>query len=106
MKSANPPYTRIGLEPPLRQILLFEIIFPTVLLVLGIFTGLLQVLYRAGIIRSTDSRPRVGAKVLHRHRSIFVSSNRLGYNSRRATNLRPLAEIFLRRFLRLDRHLP
>ena len=52
MKSSNPPYTRIGIEPPLRRIILFEIIFPSVLLVLGIFTGLLQVLYRAGIIRS------------------------------------------------------
>ena len=52
MKSAALPYTRITIEPALGRIILFEIIFPTVLLVLGIFTGLLQVLYRAGIIRS------------------------------------------------------
>jgi cytochrome c oxidase subunit 1 len=39
-------------EPALRKIILFEIAFPMVLLVLGIITGLLQVLYRAGIIRA------------------------------------------------------
>jgi cytochrome c oxidase subunit 1 len=52
MKSATLPYTRTAIEPALGKIILFEIIFPSVLLVLGIFTGLLQVLYRAGIIRS------------------------------------------------------
>ena len=52
MKSAALPYTRIAIEPTLGRIILFEIIFPTVLLVLGIITGLLQVLHRAGIIRS------------------------------------------------------
>lgn len=36
----------------LRKIILFEIVFPMILLVIGISTGLLQVLYRAGIIRS------------------------------------------------------
>lgn len=40
------------IEPGLRKIILFEITFPVVLLVLGITTGLLQVLYRAGIIRA------------------------------------------------------
>src|SRR5215468_5837638 len=39
-------------EPALRKIILFEIALPMVLLILGIFTGLLQVLYRAGIIQS------------------------------------------------------
>jgi cytochrome c oxidase subunit 1 len=43
---------RIEIESGLRRIILFEILFPMVLLVLGITTGLLQVLYRAGIIRS------------------------------------------------------
>jgi len=52
MRSAALPYTRIAIEPSLSRIILFEIIFPTILLVLGIFTGLLQVLYRAGVIRS------------------------------------------------------
>ena len=49
--SALPP-ARIDIEPPLRTIILTEIALPMVLLVLGIVTGLLQVLYRAGIIRS------------------------------------------------------
>src|SRR6185369_4253662 len=40
------------IESGLRRIILFEIIFPMLLLVLGITTGLLQVLYRAGVIRS------------------------------------------------------
>lgn len=39
-------------EPALRKIILFEIAFPMVLLMVGILTGLLQVLYRAGIIRA------------------------------------------------------
>src|SRR6476620_10871380 len=39
-------------EPGLRRIILIELIFPTVLLVLGIYHGLMQVLYRAGIIQS------------------------------------------------------
>ena len=39
-------------EPALRKIILFEIAFPMLLLVLGIITGLLQVLYRAGIIQA------------------------------------------------------
>lgn len=52
MKSATLPYTRIDVEPGLRQIILIEVLFPTALLVLGIAAGFLQVLYRAGIIRA------------------------------------------------------
>src|SRR6266545_8044960 len=52
MKSATLPYTRIDIEPGLRQIILIEILFPTVLLVIGIAAGFLQVLYRSGIIRA------------------------------------------------------
>jgi len=44
--------TRTEIEPGLRTIILTEIAFPMVLLILGIATGLLQVLYRAGVIRS------------------------------------------------------
>src|SRR6185369_1140548 len=40
------------IESGLRRIILFEIAFPMLLLILGIATGLLQVLYRAGVIRS------------------------------------------------------
>lgn len=39
-------------ESGLRKIIVIEIVLPMILLVLGISTGLLQVLYRAGIIRS------------------------------------------------------
>jgi cytochrome c oxidase subunit 1 len=52
MRSAAIPYTRIDVEPGLRKIILFEILFPMVLLILGIAMGFLQVLFRAGIIRS------------------------------------------------------
>src|SRR4051795_443524 len=52
MRSAALPYTRIDVEPGLRKIILFEILFPMVLLILGIGMGFLQVLFRAGIIRS------------------------------------------------------
>jgi len=44
--------TRTDIEPGLRKVILIEIAFPMVLLILGIATGLLQVLYRAGVIRS------------------------------------------------------
>lgn len=44
--------TRIAVEPGLRKIILIELLFPMVLLILGITTGFLQVLYRAGIIRA------------------------------------------------------
>ena len=52
MRSVALPYTQTDIEPGLKKIILFEIFFPMVLLVLGIATGFLQVLYRAGIIRS------------------------------------------------------
>ncbi|MGZ8867339.1 MAG: cbb3-type cytochrome c oxidase subunit I [Thermoanaerobaculia bacterium] len=52
MKSPTLPYTSIDVEPGLRKVILFGILFPTVLLVLGIVAGFLQVLYRAGIIRA------------------------------------------------------
>jgi len=52
MRSAALPYTRIDVEPGLRKIILFEILFPMALTILGIAMGFLQVLFRAGIIRS------------------------------------------------------
>ena len=52
MKSIAVAETRLQIEPPLRTIILFEILFPTALLVLGIAMGFLQVLYRSGIIRA------------------------------------------------------
>ena len=45
---------RMEIESGLKRMILIEIIFPIVLLVLGIYHGLLQVLYRAGIIRGTQ----------------------------------------------------
>src|SRR6266545_2699452 len=45
---------RIDIEPGLRRMILIEIIFPMVLLILGIYHGLMQVLYRAGMIRSSQ----------------------------------------------------
>ena len=52
MRSVALPWTRTDVEPGLRKIILIEIVFPMVLLIIGITTGLLQVLYRAGVIRS------------------------------------------------------
>ena len=52
MRSAALPPTRVEIEPGLRKIILFEILFPMVLLILGTAIGFLQVLFRAGIIRS------------------------------------------------------
>jgi len=52
MRSAEHSFTQTNVEPGLRKIILFEILFPMVLLVLGITAGFLQVLFRAGIIRS------------------------------------------------------
>jgi cytochrome c oxidase subunit 1 len=46
------PNEQISIEPGLRKMILIEIVFPIVLLILGIYHGLLQVLYRAGIIRA------------------------------------------------------
>ena len=43
---------RMEIEPSLRRMILIELIFPMVLLILGIYHGLMQVLYRAGIISS------------------------------------------------------
>ena len=45
---------QIEIEPGLRKMILIEIIFPMVLLILGIYHGLMQVLYRAGMIRSSQ----------------------------------------------------
>lgn len=41
---------RIEIEPGLRKMILIEIIFPVALLILGIYHGLMQALYRAGMI--------------------------------------------------------
>ena len=45
---------KIDIETALRKMILIEIIFPMVLLILGIYHGLMQVLYRAGVIRSSQ----------------------------------------------------
>ena len=45
---------KIDIEPGLRKIVLIEIVFPMILLILGIYHGLMQVLYRAGMIRSSQ----------------------------------------------------
>ena len=53
----DPPsqsYGVAGIEPGLRKMILIEIIFPMILLILGIYHGLMQVLYRAGMIRSSQ----------------------------------------------------
>src|SRR3954470_4309493 len=42
----------LTIEPGLKRMILIELIFPIILLVLGIYHGLMQVLYRAGMIRS------------------------------------------------------
>ena len=52
---------RIEIEPSLRRMILIELIFPMVLLILGIYHGLMQVLYRAGIIQQP---PDVRAGIL------------------------------------------
>src|SRR6476659_10639774 len=39
-------------EPSLKRMILIELIFPMALLILGIYHGLMQTLYRAGMIRS------------------------------------------------------
>src|SRR5450432_525350 len=43
---------RMEIEPSLKRMILIELIFPMVLLILGIYHGLMQTLYRAGIIHS------------------------------------------------------
>ena len=45
---------RIEIEPGLKRMILIELIFPMVLLILGIYHGLMQVLYRAGMIRTPE----------------------------------------------------
>ncbi len=51
----QPPSERkIDVEPGLRRLILIEIIFPMVLLILGIYHGLMQVLYRSGIIHRSQ----------------------------------------------------
>ena len=50
----NASEPKIDIEPGLRKMILIEIIFPMVLLILGIYHGLMQVLYRAGMIRSSQ----------------------------------------------------
>jgi cytochrome c oxidase subunit I len=52
MESPALPPPRVAIESPLKTIILVEIVLPCVLLLLGVSTGLLQVLYRAGIIRA------------------------------------------------------
>jgi cytochrome c oxidase subunit 1 len=44
----------IDIEPGLRRMILIELVFPMVLLILGIYHGLMQVLYRSGIIRRRE----------------------------------------------------
>lgn len=44
--------TASGIEPPLRRMILIELIFPMILLVLGIYHGMMQVLYRSGMIHT------------------------------------------------------
>ena len=45
---------RIEIEPGLRTLILIELILPIILLIFGIYHGLMQELYRAGIIRATS----------------------------------------------------
>src|SRR3954466_802956 len=42
----------LTIEPGLKRMILIELVFPVILLVLGIYHGMMQVLYRAGMIRS------------------------------------------------------
>src|SRR6185295_10535250 len=50
MEFADEP--RLTIEPGLKRMILIELVFPIILLVLGIYHGMMQVLYRAGMIRS------------------------------------------------------
>src|SRR4051812_42599860 len=43
---------RIEIEGGLKEMILIELIFPTVLLILGIYHGMMQVLYRSGMIHA------------------------------------------------------
>ncbi len=58
MEFANEPTTASPartIEPGLKRMILIELIFPTALLVLGIYHGLMQVLYRAGHIHARSA---------------------------------------------------
>src|SRR3982750_3251944 len=48
----EPTNEQAAIEPGLKRMILIEIIFPMVLLILGIYHGMMQVLYRAGMIHS------------------------------------------------------
>src|ERR1044072_2799248 len=48
----SPDEQPLTFEPGLKRMILIELVFPIILLVLGIYHGLMQVLYRAGMIRS------------------------------------------------------
>lgn len=48
------PEHAIEIEPGLKRMILLEIIFPVALLTLGIYHGLMQVLYRSGMIHSSQ----------------------------------------------------
>src|ERR1700756_2183607 len=50
----NASQSKIEIEAGLRKMILIEIIFPMVLLILGIYHGLMQVLYRAGMIHRSS----------------------------------------------------
>src|SRR5664279_594216 len=43
---------RLEIEPSLKRMILIELVFPMVLLILGIYHGLMQTLYRSGIIHA------------------------------------------------------
>lgn len=43
----------ITIEPGLRKIILIELVFPIILLILGIYHGFMQILYRSGIIHGS-----------------------------------------------------
>src|ERR1035437_6206452 len=45
---------KIEIEPGLKRMILIEIIFPVFLLTLGIYHGLMQVLYRSGFIHKSQ----------------------------------------------------
>src|SRR5450755_3548179 len=49
-----PNERRIEIEPGLKRMILIEIIFPMVLLILGIYHGLMQALYRSGFLHSRE----------------------------------------------------
>ena len=54
MEEPNQTGKMLLIEPWLRRLILLEVIFPVVLLIFGIYHGLMQELYRAGIIRANS----------------------------------------------------